>query len=277
MSPHTHRSCPLVSHCPKAKPESPSLELLSRRDWVKRFVLGSVTAIGSDWKGTLLADISPGAYPGNVLTFKISDYPALQNDYGSVRFSLFEGTSTNDGIIIITRAPGNIFYAISARCTHQQQAVDAYLVEDETKPEEGLMICYGHGSTYDIQGRLIHPAEENQAQANLPTYQTSYSNGILKVEIPTLNLRVNKVSLASTTGNKKRLQLSFPARANGTYKLRYTPDITTAPLSANFAKTVDGSINQESITTTRNETLNIWVDSMAKRGFYLVELSVRPY
>lgn len=273
MSPHTHRRCPLVSHCPKARPALPSLELLSRREWVKRFVLGSAVALGSEWEGSLLADISPGAYAGNIVTFKISDYPALQNDYGSMRFRLF-GEATNDGIIIINRAPGTVFYAVSARCTHEGGVVDAH-VPDPEDPENRTMICYNHNSVYHFDGKIKQPVVTGQA--NLPTYQTSFANGLLKVEIPSLNLRINKVMLASVNGNTKRLQLTFPARANGVYKLYYTPDLTFTPVSRNFATSVGGSANVTQITQATNATRQIWVDSTTKRGFYFIELQVDSY
>lgn len=274
MSTPTHRPCPLASHCPKAQAAPPSLELLSRRDWVKRFVLGSATALGSNWSGTLLADISPGAYSGNVVDFKISNYPALQQDYGSVRFRLF-GEGTNDGYIIINRAPGNVFHAISARCTHESGVVSTAELENTNAPldqDSYVMICYNHGSVYKFDGTTKQPYV--QGQANLLTYQTSFNNGVLKVEIPTLNLRVNRVTLASVNGNSKRLQLTFPARANGVYKLYYAPTITATPESRNFATSAGGSANVSQILQATNGTRQIWVDSTTKRGFYFIELVV---
>src|SRR6187402_727292 len=115
-------SCPLKSPCVR---KTVSLDMLTRRNWVKRFAIGSAVALGLEqWKGTLLADLSPGVNPANVLSFKVSDYPILQTEYGSIRLSLF-GSAVPNGVITITRGQTPpppeppVFYSTSAWCTHE--------------------------------------------------------------------------------------------------------------------------------------------------------------
>ena len=271
MSSSPCRTCLRPCNATKPKRSPPSLELLSRREWVKRFALGSAVALGSAWKGQLLADISPTAFSGNIVTLKLSNYPSLQSDYGSMRFSLF-GEGVPDGIIVVTRAPGNIFYSVSALCTHEGCTVEAY----DHQASVPAIECFCHGSIYNMQGQVVTGAMDNQE--NLPAYNTAYDNGSLRIEIPTLNLKVNQVTLSSFSGNNKRLRLSFHARAGGTYKLRYTPDLKTAPTTVNFATTANGNMTQPYLTHIGDDTTrHIWVASTAKRGFYLIELVVGPY
>ncbi|SKB02073.1 Rieske [2Fe-2S] domain-containing protein [Prosthecobacter debontii] len=270
MSSSPCRTC--LRPCNATKPERspPSLELLSRREWVKRFALGSAVALGSAWKGQLLADISPTTASSNIITLKIGSYAALQNSYGSMRFSIF-GESVPDGVILVTRAPGNVFHVVSAHCTHEGCTVEAYNPNASVPSIE----CLCHGSVYDIQGRVITGAMDNQE--DLPTYNTTYANGDLHIEIPNLNLKVNQVTLASFSGNNKRLRLSFPARKGGIYKLSYTPDLKTAPTSVMFSTTANGAINTSQVIQSADATRHLWVASTAKRGFYLVELLVQVY
>ena len=70
------RPCHLASSLPQRR-EAISLDVLTRREWVKRFVVGTVAATGAEvLTGTLLADIYPSPTPINTLTFKLSDSPA---------------------------------------------------------------------------------------------------------------------------------------------------------------------------------------------------------
>ena len=264
------RACPLQSVCPKKSPLP--VEVLNRREWVKRFVVGSAVALtGEAWKGSLLAEISTAANPANVIPFNLASYPTLQSDYGSMRFNLF-GTTTPNGVITITRAPGNVFYSMSAYCTHAGTIVEPY---DNSPGTEG-MICYSHGSVYNIQGQVITYAED-PAQPNLPAYNTSFANGVVRVEIPGLNLKVNSTTLFSVNGATQRFQISFPAKLGAKYRIRYTPDLATASTVVGCATTSGGAATVTQINQTTNGTRTVWVDSTSAQGFYFVELIVATY
>lgn len=261
------RSCPLKSPLPQVPKEA--WAIMSRRDWVKRLAVGTVAAVGaSGWKSTLLADISPAADPGNIVSLRVSDYPVLQEDYGSLRFSLF-GSSVPNGVITITRAPGSIFYSTSAYCTHQGCIVDPYLAGDTN-----AMICYCHNSVYDIQGHIISPAEVGQA--NLPAYNTSFSGGVVKVEIPGLNVKVNSTSLVQV-GQNTRFRITFAVRNGGRYRVLYTPDLTTTPSVVSFSNTETGPIGSTQFNAGSSGTKTVWVAATGQRGFFFVELRVDEY
>lgn len=265
--------CPLSAVC--VRKATGLAGSLSRRDWVKRYVLGSAVALGaSGWKGTVLAELSPGVNPANLLTFKVSDYPVLQANFGSMRFSLFGFAPTGPAptdVITITRAPGDVFYAISAVCTHERQIVQSY----DATPETQAMICYGHNSIYDIQGRVLSPFEEGQA--NLPRYNTSFENGFLKVEIPGLNFRINSTTLFSENGSTKRLQLSFNAKARAKYRVRFTSSLSGASSIVAFSTIGSQPVSQTLLSPTNDGVRNLWVEYTGDRGFYSVEMVTDEY
>lgn len=262
------------SPCPKsgtcARRVTGTFGSLSRRDWVKRYVLGSAVALGSSgWRRTVLADLSPGVNEANLLTFKVSDYPVLQTNFGSMRFSLF-GDQVPNGIIIISRALGDVFYTVSASCTHAGEIVEPYDPSPETQ-----MYCYGHGSMYDIQGRVISPVE--QGQANLPKYNTAFADGVLKVEIPGLNFKINSTTLVSENGGTQRLRLSFNAKQGAKYRVRYSTSLTGTPATVPFATSEPGPITQTLLSQLSNQVRDLWVEYTGARGFFSVEMVTNEY
>jgi Rieske Fe-S protein len=246
-----------------------SVELLGRREWVKCFALGWAAAVGLGTRSRLLADISAGANVANVIELKVADFPVLQDAYGSVRLALFN-TSLPGGIMIVTRAPGDVFHALNAVCTHAGTIVDPY---DNTEFTEAIN-CYNHGSRYTMDGVVLTPGDSGIAQANLPQYNTAFANGVVRVEIPSLNFKLNTVTVQSVSGNNKRLALNFNPRTSGKYRVKYTPDLVTTPVSVNFATTAGGPANVSLFSATSNSARSLWVDSSLDRGFYFIELVV---
>lgn len=252
------------------------MDLLTRREWVKRFALGTVAALGAGAaREAVLAEISPDAKSADLLSFRVGDYPALQSTNGSVRFSIF-GSSVPNGIITITRAPGDVFYAMSAYCTHEGCIVEPF----DPQNDPPAMICNCHLSVFDIQGRVIYGAA-GPSQPNLPAYSTDFSNGVVRVHIPGMNLgvKLNSQQVVSFNPNTgaKRVQLSFTTRNGARYRLLYTPDLTTAPVPVSFATTISGPANATSITGNATTNRSIWAVTNNPRGFYFVELWVAPF
>lgn len=244
-----------------------SIALLGRREWVKCFALGWAAALTGGARRTLLADISPGANPANVLTIKISDYPVLQNAFGSVRLSLFNSNLLG-GKIILSRAPGDVFHAVNAVCTHEGTIVEPY---DNTEFTEAIN-CYSHGSRYDIQGNVL--TEATPGQANLPKFNTAYADGQVRVELPGLNFKINSVTPQPAVPGTTRLALNFNPRTTGVYRVRHTPDLVTPPAQVSFSTTSTGLANVTQITAATNSPRTVWVDSTSSRGFYFIELVV---
>ncbi|WP_146852062.1 Rieske 2Fe-2S domain-containing protein [Brevifollis gellanilyticus] len=264
----TTEPCPLRAVCAPRK--RASLEMLSRREWVKTFALGCIASVGSGARSTVLADISPGVNVANVIDLKTADFPVLQSTYGSVRVGLFN-ENLPGGKMVVTRGPGDVFYAVSAVCTHSATIVDAYLHGDTQ-----LIICYGHDSHYAMDGTLLKANDEGTAnQGNLPKYNTSYANGVVRIELPSLNFKLNTVFIQSEVGNSKRLALNYNQRLGARYKVRYTPDLITPPVAVNFALTAGGVANQtQTAVATSNNARTLYVDSTQSRGFYFIEMVV---
>ncbi len=264
------KPCPLQVVCSVHKPVS--LEMLNRREWVKCFALGWAAALTGGARSTLLADISPSANPANVIELKVSDYPVLANAYGSVRLSLFNQALAG-GKMILSRAPGNVFYAVSAVCTHQGNLCDPY---DNTEFTESIN-CYHHGSRYTIEGVVLTQVDDGAGpipQPNLPKYNTAYANGVVRVEVPNLGFKLNTVTMQSVVEGSKRLALNFTYRNGGVYRVKYSPDLVTLPVAINFALNAGGIANTSVFEPTSNGSRTIYVDSTQERGFYFIELVV---
>jgi nitrite reductase/ring-hydroxylating ferredoxin subunit len=267
-----HGPCPHRQTCLAEKPQLS--RMLSRRHWIKCFALGSIASAGL--RRATLADISPAANVANIISLRLTDFPALLTTYGSVRVELLPNLSINESRLIITRAPGDVFYAVTAICTHQQQLADPYDHTEETRS----INCYVHGSRYDMQGNVLTPGDGGSSQPSLTKYNTSYANGVVRVEIPGLNFKMNSMALQSTTGTTSRYVLNFTRRNGGRYRVLYTPDLATEPVPVNFATSSSGALNRgpsfasQTFNATSTGNQNLGVDSSAERGFYLVELVV---
>src|SRR5258708_9077398 len=99
----------------------------SRRQFVRTFVLGGASTVaGIPWIGTLLATLlgegrAEAATDGE-LNLQLTSFPPLLNTSGSVRVSVspLSGSFPAGDFypVIISRAAGNVFYAISSASTH---------------------------------------------------------------------------------------------------------------------------------------------------------------
>src|SRR6478735_6733530 len=125
-------------------------EIWTRRRWIRQVMVGSVAAIGANsWRGTLLADISPGTTPSDILPLSLSHFPSLlDGSTPSIQLQL----STVPEIIMINRAPvDGSLYVLNSRCTHQGCTVDKWDLNYD-------IVCPCHGSTYKIDGSLVFGA-----------------------------------------------------------------------------------------------------------------------
>ncbi len=258
------------SHTPSAD--------LTRRQIIKQFSLCTAASIvgGKLWTGRVLADLNAGGNVG-VIQIKIADYPALASDYGSVQFKFTNATGTYYPFTV-TRAPGNVFYAVDTRCTHQGLVVGRLV-----GGEGGVMDCInGHGSQYNMMGQLVtHPImdEYNQALApNLLAYATSFNStsGIVSVQIPAVATRITTVSVQSSTASTIRLRLQFPTLSQSTYRVQYQQTLTDAPVFVNFATTSGGSLSASSLAGNGG-IRSAWVEATGTTGFFTVALIVSPY
>jgi Rieske Fe-S protein len=76
---------------------------------------------------------------------------------------------TNAGDFLVAHTAPNSFVALSAICTHQTCIITGF--------GNQTYVCPCHGSTYDINGRVLG----GPAPASLFQYPTQFSNGILTI------------------------------------------------------------------------------------------------
>lgn len=266
-----------MSRCPLQSPVRTCAEfdpaLLGRREWVRRFVMGSAgVLVGSLTKQTLLAEISPSANPVNIIRVKLADFPALLADFGSVRLSLFND-SLPGGVVTINRAAGGNFHAISPICTHQGCIVEAYNHQVGVRS----MICECHGSVYDIEGKITTAVQ--QGQASLNRFSSELADGVLRIEIPGLNLKVDSVTVVPGAASPRRMALTFPTKAGATYRVRFAQDPAIAPVAQPFfvSQNAVTSVNSVKQTAGPPNPRTVYAETTATRGFYFVEMVIAPY
>jgi Rieske Fe-S protein len=130
----------------------------SRRDFLKKsfagMILGTVAASCINVEKLLAAadtyEIAAGGAPK---TYKLSDYPELGSKGGYAMVT--------SKVIVINRGSGK-YTALDMTCTHKKQAVEF----DGSK-----FICPGHGSEFDISGKVT----EGPATKNLKSYKVTYN------------------------------------------------------------------------------------------------------
>ncbi len=190
---------------------------MQRRQFIKMFALttASAGAAGSLWRGTVFGAIQP-AGAGNVGRFSISldDFPALNNEFSSIRLSVNPLTGGSEPFpdgdfypILINRGERDQFFALDAACRHAGCVVPIF--------EESLSgsVCPCHGSIYGIDGTVLH----DPATLPLISYNITF-DGVktLTVEVPGLGY-----SVASRLASSNRLRLEFPTHLNVTYEVRF--------------------------------------------------------
>ena len=87
-----------------------------------------------------------GVQAGETAVFRMSfdDFSQLKKSYGSVRLRV-PGIPSSSSQIVVTRMPGNQFYAVSAKCTHKGSTVNPF--------QKGVGLrCPAHGSQFEANG-----------------------------------------------------------------------------------------------------------------------------
>jgi len=234
--------------------------LTTRRSWLRGLLsLASVSAPGF-WLGQAEAGNGLGG-----VRLRLSEFPALQSDGGSVIFTFNQGVTA----VMVNRESSTTFHGMSPVCTHAGCQVDKYnSLADEIS-------CGCHGSTFSIDGRVTGgPAEED-----LPSFATSFDGvDAVTVQVPGLDVSIRSIAVHSLTVTTRRLRLTFPTTELGRYRVLYTPDLTSIPQQANFSTTPGGAATQNLLTGNGN-VMNAYVDVPAgtTRGFLTLRLLLTEY
>ncbi len=240
----------------------------TRRSFVKRFAVGvaALSVSGRGWRNPLLLDLeaAPAAEQGTV-RLTLTEFPVLQQDLGSVRLTpnpvgQDHFPQGNLYPLLVNRAPGGTFYAMSAECSHAHCVVDSY---DEL--EQGLR-CPCHRSLYGLDGAvLIGPAKRA-----LKSYPVSFDGReTLTIRVPGLAFRVSS-SLAGGPG-ASRFRLSFPTEPNVTYQVLLRESVTSSGTAVPFSIGTEGALDQTSWVGD-GELVSLYVAASLESGFFEIAM-----
>jgi nitrite reductase/ring-hydroxylating ferredoxin subunit len=245
----------------------------NRREFVKRFSLlpAFSTLLAASWSSTLLAAVTLPKRPttGRML-LKVSDFPALQNDFGSVRI----GTSPLAGNeptgllhpILINRAPGGQFHALNSECTHAGCVVSPY------SQSAGACICPCHGSRYAIDGARTG----GPAFFPLLNYAVKFDGADqLIIELPDLPHEIHASLVRNDAGSAAGLRLEFLAFAHIDYEIMFQPSLSAPWQVTPFALTPEGPLDQ-TVFTGNDDFASAYVDTALQTGFLTVTMRLQP-
>jgi nitrite reductase/ring-hydroxylating ferredoxin subunit len=250
--------------CPPLRPshddEMEANPLPSRRQIVKRFVLGSVGwwAAGSWRSQELLGAVLPTT---GTLVLPLSAFPALAADGGSIR--LYAGL---DQTLIINRS-GNTFYALGSRCSHAGCPVGTYVAAN------GSMRCPCHGSEYFIDGTV----KQGPAPDPLDSFPTVFHGGSeVRVTVPNVTFGARVIQVMSESGGTRRFKLSFHATPFRDYRIEYRASLGGVAQIIPFSATLGGPATQTTYRSTipalTPPLTDLYVDATGSSGFFSIVL-----
>jgi Rieske Fe-S protein len=243
----------------------PSPLRTDRRSFIRHFALSTAVSMagGKLWTARVLADVGPLGEPFEPIIIKLTDYPALLNQNGSVRFR-FMGLDGGTFPFALNRADETTFYAVDTRCTHAGCMVNAF------ESTRFAMVCDCHQSEYDIMGRV----QAGPAVNDLIRYNVTY-DGVNKVTVivPGLDLTIRSVAVVEKTAAAVRVRLDFPTIPFGKYAIQYRQNIEDEPVGVLFATTPTGPATLSDIETN-GQLQTVYVDAALPRGFFSVALVV---
>lgn len=244
-----------------------NLAAVSRRRFVKTFALGTAasTLFGKAWRASVLADITPSG--SGKLRIKLSDYPALLEDFGSVRFGInpLNDLFEPDGDfypILINHQFGTTYYALSTRCSHNGCSVPPFV------ESQGSSLCPCHGSAFGIDGGRL----SGRASSPLTQYPITFDGlETLTVEVPNLGYTVESALVQS--GNTPRLRLDFFSFPNAAYEVYFREHAGQEWVAIPFALTLGATADQLTLTGD-NAPKNVFVNRTTQTGFYSVGIKL---
>jgi Rieske Fe-S protein len=239
-----------------------------RRRFITGLFLGTAysTIVGKSWSSLYAATLAPASH-GPGFQIKVSDYPALLEEIGSVRLGVNQvGIGDNafpEGRYypIIINRDFNGFYVLDSICKHAGCVVNTFDVG------EFVMRCPCHGSLYDIRGDVVEgPANEAMTPMDF-TYDEA--TDILHITVPDLQFNVKAFLPPSAPG--ARLQLEFLAHGGVTYEVRFREKLTDPWQPIFFSLTPNGPANQN-LLIGNGDPNTLYVDRTTPTGFYAVSM-----
>lgn len=241
---------------------------LSRRRFIKHFVVGTAfsTILGKNWCATVLANCTPTTSTAGILQVRLSDFPALQSEQGSVRLAL--NPFTDNGPmgpyypVLVNRGTGNQFFALVSRCTHQGCVVPPF--------DGNASVCPCHGSMFRIDGTVI---PGSPAPTSLQRYPINFDGAdLLCIEVP--NFKYSLAASSVETGVGPRFRLQFAAKSRVSYEVRFRQSPTDAGTAVPFATTEGGDATSTVFSSNTNTPATVYVDRTTQAGFYSVAVQI---
>ena len=245
---------------------------IPRRNFLKLVTFGTATSIvaGKLWQREVLAycENLPGQQNA-VFKVRISDFPALQSEYGSVRLGINPVLSSDpidDGRFypfIITRDGVGTFFVLDSECRHARCVVPAY---DYPTFE---IRCPCHGSAYEVDGSV----KEGPAMQPLHRYESSFDGvDTLTIKIPCWGFTTQATVLPGS--GTTRLRLDFDAVLQVTYEISFAQSPNGPWTTASFATTSTGTADQTSLTLENSGPVSVYLDRTTSTGFYAVGMKL---
>ena len=245
---------------------------IPRRQFVKLLTFGTATSViaGKLWQREVLAFCDPlPEQKDAVFKVRVSDYPALLQDWGSVRLGinpvLPDAEPFPDGAFypfLINRDDAGNFYVLDCECRHASCVVPVF------DTGEMSIHCPCHGSRYWVDGEVIN----GPAQFLLHAYPFEFDgNDLLTIHVPCWGF-ATKLAIPSG-GPTARIKLEFPMQPQVTYEVLFSTSPRGPWSVASFATTPTAAANQTSINTFGGDA-TLYLDRTTTTGFYAVGMKL---
>lgn len=241
-----------------------------RRRFVKLLTFGTATSMmaGKLWQREVLGFCDPlPDQKDAVFKVRVSDYPALLQNFGSVRLGI--NPVGNDDFpdgpfypFLINRDDLGNFHVLDCECRHASCVLPAL-----DASEQGIR-CGCHGSFYRIDGAVL----EGPAEFPLHAYQFEFDGSdLLTIRVPCWGFETKLAVLPGGPGT--RVKLDFPVQGQVTYEVVFSPSPQGPWTVASFATTPDGPADQTSLTTFGGEA-TLYLDRTTDTGFYAIGMKL---
>jgi Rieske Fe-S protein len=245
-----------------------------RRQFIKgiTFALAYCSLGGKGWDQMVRAEITPLSTTIGRLRLRVSDFPALQNEMGSVRLAInpLRGNPATgpDGTfypVIVNRGANNTFFALNSRCPHEGCVVD---------PGDGssnLLICPCHSSLFALDGRRTG----GPANTGLTRYTLTFDGqNTLEIQIPGLAYTLTISDVENPPANSPRVRLDFRVFRKVDYEVKFRESIDGASTTIPFSTTASGPADQTVFSATSSTTISLFVERKSRAGIYTVAIRV---